>query len=165
MFADYFFILLFVIGFLGFALVLAFIIVGLIKKSAGLRRIGYILSIIPVICLGLSYWYYGLYLPKIKQENVVYFSGRYVLDSSFNNPRDVQQYSLILESDMTFHLDSTTVMDFQGNGTWNLEESLLSFSDFSGKVFGTAYGQGGHPRQIIFNHFEVNEIRFIRIQD
>lgn len=165
MFADSFFILVFIIGFLGAALVIALLFVGLIKRSSGLKKMGFVLSIIPVICFGLFYWYYDIHLSKINKENVVYFSGRYELDSSFNNVREVKQYSLTLSPDMTFQLDSTPGLHFQGKGYWKLNESLLSFSDFSGKALGTAYGPGGYPSQLIFNHLEQNEFRFIRIQD
>src|SRR5688572_5668801 len=116
MFADYFFILLFVIGFLGAALVIAFIISGLIKRSSGLMRIGFILSIIPVICFGLFYWYYDVHIPKIEQENVIYFSGKYALDFPMSYKSEKQQKFLSLKSDMTFHLDSTPGMDFHGHG-------------------------------------------------
>jgi hypothetical protein len=84
-------------------------------------------------------------LPKIKEENIESYAGKYKSDptGSFNKNNKAlgnDSFLLILNSDKTFKLDSTPYVNFSGTGVWNLNgpDDQLQFERTDGSVLGWA---------------------------
>lgn len=170
MFADLFFMTLLFIGLVAAIPATILIITGLIKKVRTTVFIGLFISIIPVVCIGLFCWFYYIYIPDTKTQNISEFSGKYQVEltNSYNKNKekfDKNTYNMTLEADMTFKLDSTPGLDFWGTGTWDTDgaDGQFRFFDSTGKLLNWTSPFGGKDgRKLIFNLYDDNEVRFVQ---
>ena len=119
-----FFLLIGVIGAggLGLMLALAFLIPGLVKKRRESIRTGSLLILLPGLCGGIIYWWYGVEGPRTNRQTQMQVSGTYVAwipDNPTNAEEIVQNcYQLTLFPDGTYELDNTPEISHWGSGTW-----------------------------------------------
>jgi hypothetical protein len=173
MLADLFFIILILIGFITAIPATILIISGVIKKVRPTVTIGLFMLIVPVICFGLFFWFYLIYIPNINDKRIIEFSGQYRVDltSSYNENKikfSNAIYYMTLNTDMTFKLDSIPDMAFWGKGNWDPDgiDGQFEFLDSSGNLLNLASPfKEDKGRQLVFNLYQSNEVRFTQISD
>jgi hypothetical protein len=75
---------------------------------------------------------------------------------------------MTLNRDMTFKLDSIPDMDFWGQGNWNPDgiDGRFEFFDSAGNLLNLASPfEENTGRQLVFNLYQSNEVRFTQISD
>ena len=173
MLADLFFITLIFIGFITAIPATILIISGLIKKVRPTVTIGLFISIIPVTCFGLFFWFYYIHIPNLNDKRIIEFSGQYRVDLTSSYNEDKRKFSdaiyyMTLNTDMTFKLDSIPDMSFWGKGNWDPDgiDGQFEFFDSSGNLLNLASPFEEHTgRQLVFNLYQSNEVTFTQISD
>jgi hypothetical protein len=150
MLESLFFISLVIIGTLTLAGVVFLYLIGLVNKSNGLKKISSYFLIIPGSCFGLIALFYFIIQPLSFSGLANQSTGKYyVADVSppdyFENIQvNTKDFSLILNNDGSFSVDSIPGLGIPRSGLWNTGgiDGMFEFKDINGNIedFASHYG-------------------------
>ncbi|ADY29354.1 hypothetical protein [Cellulophaga lytica] len=141
------FIFLIFVGGITLIISLIFILIGLSKKSSKVKKIGYGIGIVSILCFGLIALYYLLILPSLHKNQMDDLAGTYQLyDSSKQIIAKKELHSqypeLILLADGTYKFDEIEGVGLQKNGTWKTGgiDGMLEFDVKQGREWASPSG-------------------------
>jgi hypothetical protein len=173
MLADLFFLGLLLFGVLSGFVVAIVLIVGLIRKSKKTVIICSLSLIFPLFCIGSYFWYCKIYLPDLKQETLIHFSGKYHVEQRRVPNSDTiafkgKDFYMTLSQDKTFKLDSVPYLSYFGLGKWSADgaDGQFYFYNANGNqiMFASPFEENG-KQEIIFNLYDgKTEVQFVKIK-
>lgn len=161
------FIFLIFVGGISLIVSLIFLLFGAIKKSSKLKKIALGIGIVPITCFGLIAFWYMIAIPSFNKSEMVEFSGIYEIQNSAKGINS-ENSKLELFADGTYKFNGNKKIELGQNGTWKTGgiDGHFEFYDESEnlKEFASPFGGDGNEK-IIFNLYETNEVRFIKMRD
>lgn len=101
--------------------------VGFSKKAPRLKKRGYVIGLVSLVCFGLLSVYYFIVFPATRKSELELFSGTYLLTEtsrqilSENTSFEIHP-KLILHQDGRYEFDGIEGINLAKNGTWKTEE-------------------------------------------
>jgi hypothetical protein len=165
MLSDLFFMGLLLFGLLSGAVICIVLVIGLFRKSRKTIWICLLALIVPLCCIYPYFLYYNSYLPELKEDTLIQFSGIYCVDQSKSRNADTDSFRgktfhLTLYKDKTFKMDSIPHMSFSGTGKWSTDgvDDQFNFYTINGSLIATASPFSEiNSEEIIFNLYDPKE--------
>ena len=145
------FMILTFIGIIGLIISIIILLVGAIKKSRKVKKIGIGIGIIPILCFGLIALWYVFAIPSFNKSQLKDFSGTYLPYKSAEkllkeNGLFEKPNRLILKSNGTYLFDSIPGIGLQKKGKWETGgiDGLFIFYDKNNNQieYGSPSGSG-----------------------
>lgn len=159
------FIILTFVGGLFFIISLIFLIFGAIHKSSKLKKIAFVIGVVPIICFGMIAFWYVIAIPSFNNSQMETFSGTYESYKSENEL--LTNNKLILLEDGTYKFEGMKGFRLEKNGTWKTGgiDGQFEFYDNNERLieFASPFGGDGNEK-IIFNLYDSNEVTFMKIK-
>jgi len=115
--------------------VVFFIIVGILRHSKTMIRIGCLVALIPLTLFCLVYWFYDIHIPNHYKKQKLDYIGTYTLISSDDTKSENEAESLpklTLYPNDTFEISKSSYLFYFGKGTWKVgatDEGQFEFKD------------------------------------
>jgi hypothetical protein len=169
MFEGIILIIFLIVGGLAALLALFFFIVGLVRHSKTMLKIGLAVAVVPISLFALTHWFYDIHVPDLNRQQEQEYVGTYVTVSP-NNSDDVsnayrQQPRLILNADNTFQLDKNDFTAFYGKGTWKggaTDDGQFEFKDSNNSIVFWATPTGNNKLEIDKNFSDRQKVVFVK---
>lgn len=169
MFEGIILIIFLIIGGLAALLALFFFIVGLVRHSKTMLKIGLAVAVVPLSLFALTYWFYRIHLPNLNKQQEQEYIGIYVMVSP-NNSDDLssayrQQPRLILHTDNTFQLDKNDFTAFYGKGTWKAgatDDGQFEFKNNNNSIVFWATPTNNNKLEIDKNLSDRQKVVFVK---
>jgi len=159
------FILLIFIGGIFLLISLIVLLFGLFKKSQKLKKIAFGVGTIPIMCFGLIAFWYLIAVPSFNKSEMEEFSGTYKIQTIEKENTNTE---LKLFEDGTYSFNGKENVGLGKSGTWKTGgiDGQFEFYNENGNLieFASQFGGNGNEK-IIFNLYDSNEIRFIKIKN
>lgn len=159
------FILLISIGGIFLLISLIVLLFGLVKKSQKLKKIAFGVGTIPIMCFGLIAFWYLIAVPSFNKSEMEEFSGTYKIQTIEKENTNTE---LKLFEDGTYSFNGKENVGLAKSGTWKTGgiDGQFEFYNENGNLieFASQFGGNGNEK-IIFNLYDSNEIRFIKIKN
>lgn len=158
-----------IVGGLAALLALFFFIVGLVRHSKTLFKIGMAVSVVPLSLFALTYWFYRIHIPNLNRQQEQEYVGTYVMLSPSNSD-DLsnayrQQPRLVLNSDNTFQLDKNNFSAFYGKGTWKAgatDDGQFEFKDNKNSIVFWATPSNNNKLEIDKSFSDRQQVVFVK---
>ena len=161
------FILLIFIGGIFLLISLIVLLFGIFKKSQKLKKIAFGIGTVPIMCFGLIAFWYLIAVPSFNKSEMEEFSGTYEIQT-VEKGKEKTNTELNLFADGTYKVKGKENVGISKSGTWKTGgiDGQFEFYDENGNLIEYASQFGGNGNEkIIFNLYESNEIRFIKIRN
>ena len=117
------FIILSFIGIVGLIISLIILLIGFLKRSKKLKRIGLGMGTIPIFCIGIIAFWYIIAIPSHNSNELNDFAGTYSPHKSAEkllrkNELNEERNYLILKENGTYIFDSIPGIDLRKSGKW-----------------------------------------------
>ena len=161
------FIFLIFVGGVFLIVSLIFLLIGAIKKSSKLKKIALKTGIVPIMCFGLIAFWYMIAIPSFNNSEMEEFSGTYEIQTA-DKRIDKTKTKLKLFADGTYKFIGEENVKIAKSGTWKTGgiDGHFEFYDENENLieFASPFGGNGNEK-IIFNLYDSNELRFLKIKD
>jgi len=166
------FIFLIVVGGMFIVISLIILLVGLFRKSSKLKKIALEIGIVPILSFGLIAFWYLITVPSFNNSQMKDFAGTYEIHNSnellSKNESDKNKPKLNLLADGTYKFGRIEGVSLEKNGTWKTGgiDGQFEFFDNNERLieFASPFGGDGNEK-IIFNLYDSNEVRFMKIKN
>ena len=169
MFEGIILIIFLIVGGLAALLALFFLIVGILRHSKTMLKIGLAVAVVPLSLFALTYWFYRIHVPNLNKQQEQECVGTYVMvsPSSSNEVSNAygQQPRLVLNRDNTFQLDKNDFTAFYGTGTWKAgatDDGQLEFKDSKNSIVFWATPTGNNKLEIDKNFNDRQQVVFVK---
>ena len=161
------FILLIFTGGIFLLISLIVLLFGIFKKSQKLNKIAFGIGTVPIMCFGLITFWYLIAVPSFNKSEMEEFSGTYKIQI-IEKGKEKTNSELNLFSDGTYKFNGKENIRITKRGTWKTGgiDGQFEFYDENGNLIEYASQFGGNGNEkIIFNLYDSNEVRFIKIKN
>ena len=138
---------------------------GIFKKSQKLKKIAFGIGTVPIICFGLISFWYLIAVPSFNKSEMEEFSGTYKTETIEKEKTNTE---LKLFEDGTYTFNGKENAGLAKSGTWKTGgiDGQFEFYNENGNLikFASQFGGNGNEK-IIFNLYDSNEVRFIKIEN
>ena len=150
-------------------LALFFFIVGLVRHSKTMMKVGLAVAVVPLSLFALTHWFYRIHIPGLNRKQEQEYVGTYVMVSP-NNSDDLinayrQQPRLVLRTDNTFQLDKNDFIEFNGKGTWKAgatDDGQFEFKDSNNSIVFWATPTNNNKLEIDKNFSDRQKVVFVK---
>lgn len=158
------FLFFILVGGIFFIISLIFFLLGAVKKSSKLKKIASVIGFFPILCFVLFVSWYTIAIPSFNNTQMEKFSGTYEIETIAKGIEKTNT-KLNLFTDGTYKFIGDKNVGIAKSGTWKTGgiDGRFEFYDENENLieFASAFRDNGNEK-IIFNLYDLNEIRFIK---